>query len=139
MIFELRGGDLFHHLAPFQLPLIRISHKSSPFVGCVTSGTPIYCVLRENMETGKRRVVFVGSEEARVVGTRVRVLESHRVVELRGMLGKVADTYGGEEFMAVDVRLSNGQRRLFWPGDLEEAPESSSPSRSWWVSLLQRR
>lgn len=81
----------------------------------------------------------MGLEEARVVGKRVRVLESHRLVELRGMIGTIAGTYGGEEFMAVDVRLSNGQQRLFWPGDLEVASEASSPSRAWWVSLLQGR
>lgn len=82
---------------------------------------------------------MVGSEEARVVGTRVRVLESHRIAEHRDMLGEIAATYGGEEFMAVDVRLSNGERRLFWPADLEAVPKDSSPFRSWWGSLLHGR
>ena len=26
----------------------------------------------------------------------------------------------GEEYVAVDVRFSDGRRRLFWPSDLEE-------------------
>jgi hypothetical protein len=34
--------------------------------------------------------------------------------------------------MAVDVRFSDGHRRLFWPEDLGEI---SSP-RPWWRSLL---
>jgi hypothetical protein len=36
--------------------------------------------------------------------------------------------------MALDVRFPDGQRRLFWPGDLEEI---SSPQPSWWRSLLR--
>jgi hypothetical protein len=28
--------------------------------------------------------------------------------------------YGGEEYIAVDVRLADGQCRLFWPKDLEQ-------------------
>jgi hypothetical protein len=41
-------------------------------------------------------------------------------------------TYGGEEFTAVEVLFPDGERRLFWPADLEEV---SSPRR-WWCSLL---
>lgn len=84
-------------------------------------------------------MIFVRSEEARVVGTRVRVRENHRSADRRGMVGKIVGTFGGEEFMAVDVRFRDGGLGLFWPGDLEKAPEGSSPSRSWWGSLLQRR
>ena len=53
-------------------------------------------------------------------GTRVRVMEHHRVAERRGLMGKVVARYGGEEYVAVDVHLTNGERRLFWPRDLEE-------------------
>jgi len=49
------------------------------------------------------------------------------------MVGKVVGRYGGEEYVAVDVRFSNGQRRLFWPSDLEEI---ASPKPSFWRSLL---
>jgi hypothetical protein len=71
-------------------------------------------------------------EEARV-GMTVRVCERHRIVERRGMVGRIVGYYGGEEYRAVDVRLSNGQHRLFWPADLEEiAPAQRS---SWWRSL----
>src|SRR5215210_5958871 len=66
------------------------------------------------------------------VGTTVRVREHHRIAERRGMVGRIADHYGGEGYMAVDVRFSGGHRRLFWPEDLEEI---SSP-RPWWRSLL---
>ena len=70
-------------------------------------------------------------EQARP-GMRVRVMEHHRVEERRGLMGKVVARYGGEEYVAVDVRLADGHYRLFWPGDLEEI---SSP-RAWWRSLL---
>ncbi len=70
---------------------------------------------------------LVGYEQARL-GTRVRVREHHRIEHRRGALGKVVGTYGGEEFTAVEVLFPNGQRRLFWPGDLEEV----SPTQRWW-------
>jgi len=69
-------------------------------------------------------------EQARS-GTRVRVLEHHRVEERRGLVGTVVGRYGGEEYVAVDVRLADGQCRLFWPRDLEEI---SSP-HAWWRFL----
>jgi len=47
-------------------------------------------------------------------------MEHHRVAERRGLMGKVVARYGGEEYVAVDVHLTNGERRLFWPRDLEE-------------------
>ena len=70
-------------------------------------------------------------EQART-GTRVRVMEHHRVEERRGLVGKVVARYGGEAYIAVDVRLADGERRLFWPRDLEEI---SSPN-AWWHSLV---
>jgi hypothetical protein len=70
----------------------------------------------------------VRTEEASFVGTKVRVRQEHRILERRGMIGKVVGRYGGEEYVAVDVRLSDGQRRLFWPSDLEEI---ASPSPLW--------
>ena len=73
------------------------------------------------------------AEEAGFVGTKVRVRQEHRILERRGMVGTVVGRYGGEEYVAVDVRFSNGQRRLFWPSDLEEI---SSPKPSLWRSLL---
>jgi len=70
-------------------------------------------------------------EQARP-GTRVRVMEHHRVEQRRGLMGMVVVRYGGEDYMAVDVRLADGQCRLFWPRDLEE---NSSP-KAWWRFLL---
>jgi hypothetical protein len=67
------------------------------------------------------------------VGTKVRVRQEHRILKRRGMVGKVVGRYGGEEYEAVDVRFSDGQRRLFWPSDLEEI---ASPKPSLWHSLL---
>ncbi len=74
------------------------------------------------------------AEEACVVGMKVRVRQEHRILERRGMVGKVVGRYGGEEYVAVDVRFPDGQHRLFWPEDLEEV---SSP-KLWWHSLLSR-
>ena len=65
-------------------------------------------------------------------GMWVRVMDHHRVEGRRGLMGKVVARYGGEEYVAVDVRLADGQFRLFWPGDLEEIP---SP-KAWWRLLL---
>jgi hypothetical protein len=66
-------------------------------------------------------------------GMRVRVMEHHRVEEQRGLMGRVVARYGGEDYIAVDVRLADGQYRLFWPRDLEEI---SSFPRAWWRFLL---
>lgn len=72
----------------------------------------------------------MGSEEASV-GTWVRVREDHRIPQRRGMVGKITGLYGGREYTALDVRFPGGERRLFWPRDLEKAP---SP-RPRWVSF----
>jgi hypothetical protein len=74
----------------------------------------------------------VRAEEA-CVGMKVRVRQEHRILERRGMVGKVVGRYGGEEYVAVDVRLPDGHHRLFWPGDLEKI---ASPQPFWWRSLL---
>ena len=50
-------------------------------------------------------------------------------------MGRVVARYGGEDYVAVDVRLADGRYRLFWPRDLEEI-FSSSPKASWWRLLL---
>jgi len=71
-------------------------------------------------------------EEVRA-GMPVKERDDHRIEARRGLLGKVVSIYGGEEFTAVEVLFLDGQRRLFWPWDLEEV----SPSQpSWWRSLL---
>jgi hypothetical protein len=76
----------------------------------------------------------VRAEEA-CVGMKVRVGEEHRISERRGMLGKIVSRYGGEEWVAVDVRFPEGHRRLFWPGDLEEIaspqPSLGALSAEW--------
>jgi hypothetical protein len=54
------------------------------------------------------------------IGTTVRVREHHRIAERRGMVGRVADHYGADEYMVVDVLFSDRLRWLFWPEDLEE-------------------
>jgi hypothetical protein len=64
---------------------------------------------------------------------RVRVMKHHRVEERRGLIGTVVARYGGEEYVAVEVRLADGQLRLFWPRDLEEIPY---PPKAWWRFLL---
>ena len=66
------------------------------------------------------------------IGATVRVREHHRIAERRGLVGRVADRYGGDGYVAVDVRFSGGQRRLFRPEDLEEI----LPPQPWWRSVL---
>ena len=56
---------------------------------------------------------------------KVRVREHHRIAERRGMVGRIVGRYGGEEYVALDVRFPDGQQLLFRPGDLEE---TSPPS-----------
>ena len=68
------------------------------------------------------------SSEVPRVGMKVKVGAFHRIAERRGMIGRVAGRYGGEEYVAVDVRFPDGQHRLFRPGDLEEI----APSWPWW-------
>jgi hypothetical protein len=62
------------------------------------------------------------------------VREHHRIAKRYGTVGEVVGRYGGEEYLAVDVRFSDGGQRLFSPGDLEEVRSSSQPS--WWRSVL---
>jgi hypothetical protein len=64
----------------------------------------------------------------------VRVSDHHRIVERRGLLGKVVGRYGGEEYVAVDVRFADRHYRLFWAEELEER---TSP-QPWWCSFLER-
>jgi hypothetical protein len=44
--------------------------------------------------------------------------------------------YGVGEYVAVDVRLAEGQFRLFWPVDLEEIPY---PPQAWWRRMFGQR
>jgi hypothetical protein len=74
------------------------------------------------------------SPERAIAGTRVRVRDHHRRESLRGLEGKVLGRYGRSAHVAVDVRLSDGRRLLFWPRDLEEVASAQPPRR--WRSLL---
>jgi hypothetical protein len=75
-------------------------------------------------------------EQART-GMRVRVMEHHRVQERRGLLGTVVARCGGEDCVAVDVRLADGESRLFWPRDLEEISLLRHGGASWSVGALR--
>ena len=48
-----------------------------------------------------------------LIGARVRVLETDRRPELRGMLGTIEHRFGHPEYVALDVRLDDGQLELF--------------------------
>jgi hypothetical protein len=71
----------------------------------------------------KRRILATGGAvikpEKVHIGTTPRVREHHRIAKRCGMLGRIANHYGGEGYMAVDVRFLGGHRSLFWPEDLE--------------------
>jgi hypothetical protein len=54
------------------------------------------------------------------IGIKVRVSDDHRRPELRGLTGTIEQTYGKPDYLALDVRLENGARELFWYYQLEE-------------------
>ena len=76
-------------------------------------------------------------EQARP-GMRVRVMEHHRVQERRGLIGTVVARWGVGEYVAVDVRLAEGQFGLFWPMDLEEIPYPPT-QEAWWRRMFGQR
>jgi hypothetical protein len=57
------------------------------------------------------------------IGARVRVLETDRRAELRGMFGTIEHRWGHPEYLALDVRLDDGQLELFWAYGLESAEQ----------------
>ena len=69
------------------------------------------------------------SHEA-LVGVRVRVLETDRRAELRGMLGTIVHRWGHPEYLALDVRLDDGRWELFWAHGLESAEEADKALRA---------
>ena len=75
------------------------------------------------------------AQEIAPVGVKVRVREDHGVSELRGTVGRVVGSYGGEELLVLDVHFPDGRYQLFWPGDLDDV---ASPE-PWWRCLLGRR
>ena len=74
-------------------------------------------------------------QEKAPVGAEVKVREDHRVSELRGTVGKVVGSFGGEELTVLNVHFPDGRDQLFWPGDLDDV---ASPE-PWWRYLLGRR
>lgn len=58
------------------------------------------------------------SQEARI-GVKVRVFDSYRVPRLRGLVGTIEHTYGHPDYRALEVRLEDGRRELFWHHELE--------------------
>ena len=63
------------------------------------------------------------SHEAHV-GARVRVLETDRRPQLRGMFGTIEHRFGQADYVALDVRLDDGRLELFWAHGLESAEEA---------------
>jgi hypothetical protein len=59
------------------------------------------------------------SEEARI-GARVRVSESGRRPEWRGLKGTISTKWGNPEYLALDVLMPDGRMQLFWHHELEE-------------------
>jgi hypothetical protein len=57
-------------------------------------------------------------------GATVRIGEGTRKVEFRGMGGIIERSFGSPDYPALDVRLENGRRELFWFHQLDsvEAP-----------------
>jgi hypothetical protein len=55
------------------------------------------------------------------IGARVKVLETDRRAEIRGMDGTIEHRFGHPEYLALDVRLDDGRLELFWAHSLESA------------------
>ena len=60
------------------------------------------------------------SQEART-GITVRVQEGHWKSKFGGMRGTVEQRWGAPEHPALDIRLEDGRRELFWFHELENA------------------
>ena len=58
-----------------------------------------------------------------IPGTAVRVGRGTRRTEFTGMGGTIERTFGEPEHPALDVRLDNGRRELFWFHQLEKAED----------------
>ena len=69
------------------------------------------------------------SHEA-LIGVRVRVLETDRRAELRGMYGTIEHRFGHPEYLALDVRLDDGRLELFWAHGLESAEQEEKTFRA---------
>ena len=65
------------------------------------------------------------SHEARC-GGRVRVAQSDISPQLRGMLGTIETCYGHPEYLALDVRLDDGQCELFWAHGLQKVEQAAA-------------
>ena len=61
------------------------------------------------------------NEREAIVGARVRVLGTDRRADMRGMVGTIEKRYGHPDYLALDVRLDDGRRELFWAHGLEAA------------------
>jgi hypothetical protein len=64
------------------------------------------------------------------LGARVRVLETDRRADLRGMYGTIEHRFGHPEYVALDVRLDDGQLELFWAHGLKSADEAEKALRT---------
>lgn len=62
------------------------------------------------------------SEQARI-GARVRVVECALRSEWRGLTGRISGKWGHPEYLALDVRMDDGSKQLFWHHELEQIPE----------------
>jgi hypothetical protein len=58
-----------------------------------------------------------------VPGTAVRVAEGTRKSEFAGMGGAIERSIGAPDHPALDVRLEDGRRGLFWFHQLDRAEE----------------
>ena len=64
------------------------------------------------------------------IGARVRVLETDRSADVRGMYGTIEHRFGHPEYLALDVRLDDGRLELFWAHELESAEEAEKALRT---------
>jgi hypothetical protein len=63
----------------------------------------------------------------------VRVKVDYRDPQRRGAIGTIHKRYGVAEYRAFEVVFADEQSELFWDHQLEEAKETSTLSKRWWV------
>jgi hypothetical protein len=89
-------------------------------------------VLKQEFGPDSRTNTGVNSLQSyeALIGARVKVLETDRRAELRGMFGTIEHRFGHPEYVALDVRLDDGRLELFWAHGLEMAEEAEQAFRA---------
>jgi hypothetical protein len=93
----------------------------------------MYVIRRPDTRSRKKGAGSRGAKHARP-GTRVRVQECPRRPTFEGLEGTITQRFGGDKYVAFEVRLDGGGRELFRPHELEETRDQSLWLKLWYAS-----